>query len=326
VIEQRAYYDIVRDWLDQHIDAAVLPPGMRLTVSAVADRLSVSRSPVKRALDLLEQQGRLTRDGRQGYIVAGADKGEVETANLHLLALDTPGDDGSSLVRPSWQRVLQGVTEAVMNCIPFGIYQISEVVIGDHFGVSRTVTREVLARLHDRDVISKDRASHWIAGPLSARMLDDAHDLRRLLEPAALAAAGEALDTTDIDAMLARVDAALAQRAPLSTEALDGLEADLHDRCLQGLRNRRLLQTLGQLQAGRVVNRLFATYIGQHDDTAMLREHRLVLEHLRLGDPAGAAGALRYHLDLDHRRTRDRLKVLSVFSEPEIAPYLTRMI
>lgn len=74
-----------------------------------------------------------------------------------------------------------------------------------------------------------------------------------------------------------------------------------------------------------MINRLFGTYIGVHDETDMLMEHRLTFDHLLLGDGAGAEAALRHHLDADHQRARARLKVLSVFSEPEIASYLVRI-
>jgi DNA-binding GntR family transcriptional regulator len=320
----KAYYDIVRDWLTDNINVGMLPPGTRLTVAAVADRLSVSRSPVKRALDLLEQDGRLSRDGGQGYVVFGA-RSAPQSTNLHTLPLHLPHHQ-AALVRPSWEAILDAVSEAVMDCIPFGMYQISETDIGHHFNVSRTVTREALARLHDRGVITKDRASHWIAGPLSARMLDDAHELRRLLEPAAIVAACPLLEYGRIGAMAGRVARAMAATEPLPPDLIDDLEADLHERCLSPLRNRRMAVAVGQVQLGRVVNRLFDTYIGQHDETAMLREHQSVLHHLALGDATGAGQAMRFHLDAGHQRTRDRLKVLSVFSEPAIAPYLSRII
>ena len=79
------------------------------------------------------------------------------------------------------------------------------------------------------------------------------------------------------------------------------------------------------LRSGRRVNRLFATHVVQHDESALLTEHRLVLDHLALGNAEGAAAALRHHLDADHVSTSERLKVLSVFEDPIVAPYLTRV-
>ena len=57
----------------------------------------------------------------------------------------------------------------------------------------------------------------------------------------------------------------------------------------------------------------------------MLAEHRLVLDHMLFGDKGGTEAALRFHLDADHERARARLKVLSVFDDPEVAPYLIRI-
>jgi DNA-binding GntR family transcriptional regulator len=316
----KAHYEIVQAWIVENIAAGNLPSGTRLTVASVADRLRVSRSPVKRALELLAASLALTRDGGQGYVVGPATTGTAAgPANLFMLHLTDPGAE--EMARPGWERILDDVAEAVAGAIPFGIYQISEAGIGEHFGVSRTVTREVLARLQERGVIGKDRASHWVAGPLSARMLDEEHGLRRLMEPAALSEAAAALRPL-VPEMLQRIADAGPRCSPAD---MDRIESDLHDRCLPLQQNRRMSATLAQLRTARRVNRLFALHVVQHDETATLAEHRLVLDHIALGDPGGAAVALLHHLNADHLRTRDRLKVLSVFVDPVVAPYLERV-
>ena len=317
----KAYFDIVQDWVKGNIAAGLLHDGTRLTVAAVADRLELSRSPVKRGLELLTVAGHLTRDERFGYIVGNGTQAAPNAANLFALPLPDLAPATGALARTGWERILDEVAEVTAACIPFGIYTISETGIGTHFGVSRTVTREVLSRLQERGAIGKDRASHWVAGPLSARMLDDEYALRRLLEPAALVAAASALRT-----QLPGMQARLAKAGPnCPPEDIDLIEADLHDTCLTYQPNRRLAAVLTHLRSGRRVNRLFATHVVQHDESALLTEHRLVLDHLALGDGEGAAAALRHHLDADHARTRERLKVLSVFEDPVVAPYLTRV-
>lgn len=318
----RPYYEIVRDVLAANIEAGRLPAGTRLFTAAVADRLGVSRPPVKRALVLLEELGLVRHTPDQGYVVGDA---EPARRNLHLLDLDLSGGLAGAAVQPSWERIFETVEADTLNCIPFGTYQISETALGDHFAVSRTVVREVLSRLDGRGLVAKDRTSHWIAGPLSARMLDDAHQMRRLLEPEALAAAQPGLDRAVLRDMQARVDTLLGAASAVSQPRIDEVEADLHGRCIGQVRNRRLVETVRLCQLSLVVNRLFGTYIGLHDKADMLREHRLVLEHLDLGDARGAAAALLHHLDMDHMRARERLKVLSVFTEPEVAHYLVRI-
>lgn len=326
--ESRPYYLIVQDWLAENIARGTLQAGSRLTVAGVAQRLDVSRSPVVRAMEHLVTTGALTRHGRAGYVVGagkGGDAARQQVVNLFSLPVTLPETDDLLNAPAEWERVLADVAEAVASCIPFGLYQVSESAMCEYFGVSRTVTREVLARLHERGTIRKDRASHWVAGPLSARMLDEQHAVRRLLEPAALHVATPRLSAQLVGGMLERLDQAAAVGPTIPPATMEALEADLHDTCLANQPNRRIAATLAQVQAARVVNRLFALHVVQHDESDLLAEHRLVLGHVRLGDAAGAAAALRYHLDADHERTRDRLKVLSVFADPAVSSYLIRM-
>jgi DNA-binding GntR family transcriptional regulator len=58
------------------IDAGVFRPGDRLVESELADRFGVSRTPVREALQRLETQSMLTRDGRS-LIVASLDYNQL---------------------------------------------------------------------------------------------------------------------------------------------------------------------------------------------------------------------------------------------------------
>jgi DNA-binding GntR family transcriptional regulator len=322
----RSYYQIVSEALQANIVSGNLPAGTRLLVSAVADRLRVSRPPVKRALDLLAEEGLIAPLSSQGYVVgaANAQSNPVRT-NLHGLSLQLPPELGSNQGQVSWERIFAAVEADILNCIPFGTFQISEAGIGDYFDVSRTVVRDVLSRLDARGLIGKDRSSHWIAGPFGARMLDNAHEVRRLLEPGALVAAQPQHETAMLIKSRAAIDAVLTGKAALSSETLEELETDLHVTALRTQRNNYLQLAVQLTQISLVINRLFDNYIGIHQSDDMLREHALVFDHLLLGDGAGAAVALGHHLDAEHLRTRARLKVLSVFDAAEIAPYLTRV-
>ncbi len=320
------YYEIVRDVLRRNIALGHLPGGTLLFVAAVADRLGVSRPPVRRALELLARDGVVRRSKGRGFVVAnGARPEPSKRINLHTLPLEISGALGGSVGRASWERIHDEVEAKVFACSPFGTFQISEAALGEHFRVSRTVIRDVLNRMHGRNLIGKDRRSHWTAGPLSARMLDENHEIRRALEPRALAAALARFDRVELAAMRERVQQAIALREQADQSTIDRLEADLHVRCIDGLRNRRLVDAVRQAQVSLAVNRLFGLYIGFHDESDMLLEHRLVFDHMILGDTKGAEAALEHHLDADHMRARARLKVLSMFGEPEIAPYLTRI-
>ena len=70
------------------IDAGVFKPGDRLVEVDLADRFGVSRTPVREALQRLETQSLLTRDGRS-LIVASLDHNQV--AELYAVRAELEG-------------------------------------------------------------------------------------------------------------------------------------------------------------------------------------------------------------------------------------------
>ena len=94
------------------IDAGVYKPGDRLVESELADRLGVSRTPVREALQRLETQAMLTRDGRS-LIVATLDHNQL--AELYAVRSELEGLAARLAARhatPEEVRVLQSmVTE-----------------------------------------------------------------------------------------------------------------------------------------------------------------------------------------------------------------------
>ena len=70
------------------IDAGVYKPGDRLVESELAERLGVSRTPVREALQRLETQSMLTRDGRS-LIVASLDHNQL--SELYVVRTELEG-------------------------------------------------------------------------------------------------------------------------------------------------------------------------------------------------------------------------------------------
>ncbi|MBL4917627.1 FCD domain-containing protein [Szabonella alba] len=70
------------------IDAGTYKPGDRLVESELAERLGVSRTPVREALQRLETQSMLTRDGRS-LIVASLDHNQL--AELYAVRTELEG-------------------------------------------------------------------------------------------------------------------------------------------------------------------------------------------------------------------------------------------
>ena len=308
----KPYYEIVRDELARNITAGKLWSGVVLLEGPIATRLGVSRGPVKRALELLAEEGLVRRFGGRGYLVGGpADVAKPHRVNLATLDLEVSGDIQDYAQRAAWQKIYRDVAQSVVACTPFGAYQISESAMCSHFEVSRTVVRDVLARLNHDGLIEKDRWSHWTAGPLTARDVSEHYELRRLLEPAALRLAARFLRRDDLEALRVRLDA---ERVAASPESLEALERDLHEVCLAPVSNRRLVAAIRQSRSPEIINRLFVEHFGLQDRAAALDEHERVLAHLLRGDADRAAEALERRLELAMARTRARLKVLSVLT------------
>ncbi|RUS58508.1 GntR family transcriptional regulator [Pseudorhodobacter sp. E13] len=91
------------------IDAGVYKPGDRLVESELADRFGVSRTPVREALQRLETQSMLTRDGRS-LIVASLDHNQL--AELYAVRTELEGLAARLAARHATEeeiRVLRGM-------------------------------------------------------------------------------------------------------------------------------------------------------------------------------------------------------------------------
>ena len=65
------------DRLLEQIEDGALPPGTRLREAELADRLEISRTPIREALKRLELQGLVVHEPHHGAVVAMLDYGQV---------------------------------------------------------------------------------------------------------------------------------------------------------------------------------------------------------------------------------------------------------
>ena len=94
------------------IDEGVYKPGDRLVENELADRFGVSRTPIREALQRLETQSLLTRDGRS-LIVASLDHNQM--AELYIVRRELEGLAASLAAKhatPEEVRLLREMVEA----------------------------------------------------------------------------------------------------------------------------------------------------------------------------------------------------------------------
>jgi len=173
------------------IDIGLYRPGDRLVESELADRFGVSRTPIREALQRLETQSLLTRDGRS-LIVASLDHSEL--AELYVVRAELEGLAARLAARhaaPEEVKVLREMLEE------------DRALVGDPQALSRA-NRRFHKQIH--------LASH---NRFLVRQLDLVHRSMALLATTSLAAEG-------------RGEIALAEHEVIVTaiEAGDGEAAD----------------------------------------------------------------------------------------------------
>ena len=230
-VETSKRYELVAAALRANIAAGRLPPGLVLLEGPIGGLLGTSRAPVQAALRILEEEGLVRRFEGRGYLVGGPSSAEKPIrTDLAKLGLRVSDEIDSALQnRGLWERVYEEVETAVAASLIFGDFRIIESELGEYYGVSRTVVRDVLSRLHERGLIAKTASSHWVVNALTAQSVRERFKLREILEPEALRLAAE---TTEYD----RIAEALGQereRDPVAQDA--GAWAGLDDALMNSL-------------------------------------------------------------------------------------------
>jgi DNA-binding GntR family transcriptional regulator len=309
-----------------------LPPGTPLLESRLAAMLGTSRGPARQALERLEARGLVRRATGRGYVVAGVARGgqgaAQGAAKPPVLSIEKVAGLGGLRLSPaaSWERVHAEVERAIVARIAFSAWRVVETDLARHYGVSRTVAREVIARLHQRGLLRRDERGRWMAPALTAAHVGELYFVRALLEPAALTLAAPLLRPGLVAGLRERVEAAMERAEALDGAALDELEADLHVRLLSHCPNETLLEAVRLHQSLLVAHSfLYAWMPRLFPAEPFLPEHLAVLQHLEAGRVAEAAESLRKHLEVSLERAMARIEQVKRAPEPPGLPYLQKI-
>lgn len=320
-------YAVISEVLERHIRVGHLPPGLVLLEKPIADVFQTSRAPVQRALAYLEARQLIHRFDGRGFLVGPktADMAPIRTPFRSLALSLSPQADAALQTRTSWERIYTAVEQAVASCLVFGRYRIIEAELADHYGVSRTVARDVLSRLQERGLVRKNQSSHWVAGPLTAKDIRELYEMRAALEPLALRSAAQHTPRETLETHRDRC--VIPPSEAWTAEGLDQIESDLHETLVLATTNDRLADNLRHVQLPLVETERFLRGIGLPIDSRVADEHRIVYD-LLLHDAIDAAMvALQAHLHAESRRSIIHLKTAAVIvGPPRLAPYLTRQV
>jgi DNA-binding GntR family transcriptional regulator len=315
---QEPRYELITRVLRSNIQLGTLPEGLVLLEGPIAAVMQTSRVPVQAALRHLMAEGLVHRFDGRGYLV-GPDGKDIAPVRRDIgeFTLDIPDAvDDALQTRGTWRHVYEEVEEQVASCQIFGEFRIVETELSDYLGVSRTVARDVLARLQERGLIRKSASSHWIAGPLTARTVREKFELRSIIEPAALRMSAPYIRYAEVEHLLEMIDSG-------GIVASESLSDALLEFCIAQAPNTTLVEMIrGNRLLLSSVNRAL-TSLGLPNDEATIEQYRTLFDLIARHPIDSAAEYLRDHVEIMARRNLARMKIVAVISEAgAFAPYL----
>jgi DNA-binding GntR family transcriptional regulator len=318
----RRLYQRAFDILAGQIEVGAIAPRARLRESGVAAQFGISRTPARQALIELERSGFVEKAEGRGYKVRGRSGGQPAGPKTSLLA-----DDDHRLISTStWERIYSDVEREIVDRISFAAWRVNEAELARYYGVSRTVARDVVARLQQRGVVRKDDRSRWYAPALTPDYVGELYELRWLLEPFALVKAAPHVAPAFTARMRDHLESAIANAHKIGGATLDALEEELHVALLRHCGQRALMEAITLSQSLLIAHRFLYRWTPRLFDTEpFLPEHMQIVEHLEAGDVDGAARSLGRHLRVSRDRAIARIDVIARTYGPDELPYLKRI-
>ena len=305
--------------VEQRIAQGQLTPGDRLLEAHLAAEFAVSRAPARRALERLAKAGLVEKTDGRGYTVCRCDTPLLPVA-------PEPSTSGRLISTTTWQRIYGEVEREVVARAAFGAWRITEVDLGQHYRVSRTVAREVLARLQQVGIVKKDQRSRWYVPALTPRRFRELYEMRRILEPIALQRAALRVEPGRVATMREDLERAITRFPDVESRELDRLERALHIDLLAYCDNGTLVETLQHYHALLIVHGyIYALSPETFTFDPFLADHLAVVHALQAGRTEDAATALERHLAVSVDRAVGRIAFIVGHREPDPLSYLTML-
>jgi DNA-binding GntR family transcriptional regulator len=310
--------------LAEEIVSGAVSAGTHLAETAIAQRFGISRAPARQALSELEREGFVRKSQTRGYEVLPLSgrppEPDHQPASMTALAADR------IQFQPSWELIYGEIEIELVSRTSLASWRINEAALAKAYHVSRTVARDVVARLQQRGIVRKDDSGRWYAPALTEKHIGELYELRWALEPLALEKAFPRLPPDLLDRMLGNVEASMASDAEIDGGRLDALEQELHVELLGHCDHQALMQAISLPQALLVAHHFLYQGTSELFETEpFLPEHLDVLQRLSAGDVTSAKAALVRHLQVSRERAMLRIRAVASTMSPRDLPYLERL-
>ncbi len=259
------------------------PVGHRLKELELCERLGVSRSPVRKALQLLEGSGVVQSSPNRGF--------QLVRAGSDIEGVALPVDPG-----PEEQAYLRMANDRINGHLPD---EVAEADLMARYDLSRLAVQRILHRMSREHMVDRKPGRGWIFRPLmnDAESHRESYRFRMIIEPAALMEPGYRIDLDELEKCRREQEDLLQGGIERAThEQLYQAGVHLHETLVAGAHNRFLLDSLRTInQQRRVVE--YGTRLDRSRLHRQCEEHLQLIDLLARGERMEAAHFLREHLN-----------------------------
>lgn len=259
---------------------------MHVPEAKLAKEFSVSRSPMRSALDLLALHDLLEKQPNRGYFLTR------DAAGLEASSISLPQSDEEDLYRLIARDRFNEVLEE----------HVSEADLMRRYGTTRGVLKRVLQRLSDDDIIDRAPGHGWLFQP--ALTTEDAHDesyaFRLLVEPASFGQPEFRVDAIKLGMSRANHQELMDEDRDVSASRMVEVNADFHDMLADFSNNRYILAAVRSQNKLRRLMEIPGAVKRDRVRQSCL-EHLEIIDALEAGDIELAQVLLRRHLTIASR-------------------------
>lgn len=314
-------YEAIAEALRIAVSTKMLPEGTVLLESPIAALFDSSRTPVKQALSMLEEEGLVRRFEGRGVLAGRQGEPLRIKVTADMLKLGIEATEYPKTY--AWESFYYDFENRIILRAVFGGVRINELALARHYGVGRTVAGDILNHAAENGIVVRDEKSRWWINPLDEARFQDLYEVRLLLEPAALKTAIQRIPADVLDAMQDRL-ARTAKKFPnVDSSELDELEEDLHIRVLSYTSNAEFTEALKRtrciLVAGKHIQRAVR---GSSAIDAFMDEHMDIMDAIAMRDFETAKRRLSKHLLASSRKAKERLNAFLTISDMTPVPYV----
>jgi DNA-binding GntR family transcriptional regulator len=266
-------------------------PGDRLPEQVFATACGVSRTPMRSAFKILEENEFLVHRTGEGYSLAVDPEAEAEALSRRL----------DSLERPLADRILADRMARRLEDMP------SVAFLTRRYRATRSAVLNALLVLQGEGIVSRETGQSWRFRPMldTPAALDDSLQFRLILEPQAILSPGFDLDPSR--ARQHRIDTAEALAAPeggLSALAFHRVDTAFHGLIAHSSANRFVRDALiGHQRLRRITQKDIGT--PEFRLRQSLQEHLDILDSLERRQVDVAADRMVLHLRLSRNQRPD---------------------